>query len=546
MRGLTGKEWILLSENIKPSPEIVSLYGEFLAQLIANRGLEKEHDRLFDLRLKHLLPYTLLPNVEEGIDRILRAIRKGERIILFGDYDVDGITGTAILYEILKEAGAKVVPVLPSRSTGYGLNGELISIFSKYGDLLITVDNGTSAVREIDSSGIDVIVIDHHNVPEETPEKAILINPKLSEDAGELKEISSSAVCFYIGAVLSRELGLEKDVRELLSLVALGTVGDVMPMNGTNRILVSKGISVLESILAGSIDRAGIKALLRTAGVEGSITSKDIAYSIAPRINAPGRIGDPKLALKLLLEKDEKTALQLAKKIESLNIKRRVITDRVYKEAYRKALTLRSENFISLWDKGWHVGVLGIVAGRLSSELGRPVAVFSKGENHSVGSVRSVEGIDVYRGLSKLSHMFIKWGGHPQAAGLTLESSLLESFSERAEEIFSHVPRELPSLYVDMELSPLSVKREHLEAIKKLEPYGERNPMPTFLSEKLRVKEISVRYGRAKIRFDRVNMTCWDRRVFDRLRSGSAVRVVYSIGDDGFNLIDAEDRNGAR
>ncbi len=545
MKGVSGKEWILLSERIKPSPDTVRLYGEFLAQLIANRGFEDEHEKLFDLKLKHLLPYRLLPNAEEGIGRILDAVRKGERIILFGDYDVDGITGTAILYEILKEAGARVVAVLPSRSTGYGLSRELVSLFSRYGDLLITVDNGTSAVREIDGSGMDVVVIDHHNVPEEIPRSAVLINPRLSEEAGDLKEISSSAMCFYIGAVLSRELGLERDVRELLGLVALGTVGDVMPMNRTNRILVSKGIAVLEGILAGRLDGAGLKALLRTAGVEGPITSKDLAYSLAPRINAPGRVGDPKLALKLITEKDEYRALQLARKVEALNLKRRVITDRVYKEAYRKALRFGEGSFISLWDREWHVGVLGIVAGRLSSELGRPVAVFSKGENHSVGSVRSVEGVDVYEGLRRLSHMFVKWGGHPQAAGLTLESSLLEEFSERAEEIFSHLPRKLPPLYVDMEFSPRSVGREHLEALRKLEPYGERNPVPTFLSEKLRVESVRVRYGRARVRLSGVEMVCWDGRIYERLKVGDSKRVVFSILGGEFNLIDAEGQDGA-
>ena len=545
MRGVSGKEWILLSERIKPSPDTVRLYGEFLAQLIANRGFEGEHEKLFDLKLKYLPPYTLLPNAEEGIGRILEAVKRGERIIIFGDYDVDGITGTAILYEILKEAGARVATVLPSRSTGYGLSRELVSLFSKYGDLLITVDNGTSAVREIDGSGMDVVVIDHHNVPEEVPKRAVLINPRLSEEAGDLREISSSAMCFYIGAVLSKELGLERDVRELLGLVALGTVGDVMPMNRTNRILVYKGMAVLENILSGNLEGAGIRALLKTAGVEGPITSKDLAYSVAPRINAPGRVGDPRLALKLLMEKDEDRALQLARKVEALNLKRRAITDRVYREAYRKALRFGEGSFISLWDREWHVGVLGIVAGRLSSELGRPVAVFSKGENHSVGSVRSVEGVDVYEGLRRLSHMFVKWGGHPQAAGLTLESSLLEEFSERAEEIFSHLPRRLPPLYIDMELSPSSVSEEHLQALKRLEPYGERNPVPTFLSEKLRIESLKIRSGRAEVRLGGVEMVCWDGRIFERLKIGESRRVVFSIVGGEFNLIDAEERDGA-
>lgn len=547
MKGISGKEWNVLSYHIKPSPELVNRYGHFLAQLIANRGLEGEHETLFDLKLKHLLPYSLLPNVEEGIERIVEAVKKGERIILFGDYDVDGITGTAILLEILKSAGAKVVPVLPNRGTGYGLNTELVSLFSKYGELLITVDNGTSAVREIEASGIDVIVIDHHNVPEETPRRAILINPKMGEDLPkDMKELSSSAICFYIAAVLTKRLGIDRDVREFLDLVALGTVGDVMPMNRTNRILVTKGVSVLESVLSGSIYKPGVRALLGISGIKSKVSAKDIAYSIAPRINAPGRIGNPKLSLYLLTEKDEERARLYAKKIEALNYRRRVITDIVFREAYRRALELKESSFISLWDPGWHVGVLGIVAGRLSKLLGKPVAVFSKGSSHSVGSVRSVEGVDVYEGLSRLSHMFIKWGGHTQAAGLTLRSDLLDDFREEAEEVFSKIGKEIPPLDIDMEFSPKEFNGKAIEAVKRLEPYGERNPVPTFLSEEMRIDSVNIKGSRAKLRFGDIEMVCWEKTLFCHLKPGRRSRVVYSFIDGEFNLIDLEDGDGSR
>ncbi len=546
MRGVSGKEWVLLSERLRPPRELVELYGPVLAQLLVNRGLEKDHESFFDLKLKNLLHYSLIPNVEEGIERIVRAVRRGERIVIFGDYDVDGITGTAILYEILREAGAKVVPVLPNRGNGYGLNQHFVSVFSRYGDLLVTVDNGTSAVREIDGGDIDVIVIDHHNVPEETPERAILINTKLIEDDSDMRELSSSAICFYIGAVLVRELGIDVDPRIFLDLVALGTVGDVMPMNVTNRILVSKGLSVLEGVLNGSVKKAGMRALLRYAGVRERVTSRDVAYSIAPRINAPGRVSDPKLSLNLLIEKDDRRAEELARKVEAINSRRRAITDRVYREAYRKATQFGKGSFLTLWGRDWHVGVLGIVAGRLSSLLGKPVAVFSKGSSHSVGSVRSVEGVDVYSGLKKLSHMFLKWGGHPQAAGLTLETSLLERFSRSMEEIFSHLPPKPPPLYVDMELSPRNVGREHLEALRRLEPLGEGNPEPTFLSEELPVEEVSVRFGRAKVRVGGVSMVCWNKNVFTHLRVGQRMRVVYSLNSSGMHLLDVEDRDGSR
>ncbi len=546
MRGVSGKEWRVLSDYIKPGKELVERYGSFLAQLISNRGFDDGCETLFDLKLRHLLPYSLIPNVEEGIERIIRAVRRRERIILFGDYDVDGITGTAILYEILREAGAKVVPVLPSRGTGYGLSTELISVFSRYGDLLVTIDNGTSAVREIDSSGMDVIVIDHHNVPEEIPKKAVLINPKLSEEVPkDMKELSSSAICFYMGVVLARRLGLDRDMRHMLDLVALGTIGDVMPLNRTNRILVAKGISLLEGIANGSVDKAGVRALLRISGIKGNISAKDIAYSLAPRINAPGRVSDPKLSLALLTEKDEIRANLLAKKVEALNAKRKAITDIVFREAYRKAKSLEDSSFITLWDQNWHIGVLGIVAGRLSNIFGKPVAVFSKGKNHSVGSVRSIEGVDIYEGLKTISHMFLKWGGHTQAAGLTLESKMLEEFSRSAEEIFSNVSKETPPLYIDLHFSPKEFSEEIVKSIKKLEPYGEGNPIPIFLSEDLKVEDVRVRYRKVILKLGGIDMICWDSRLFESFRIGDRVRVAYSYVDGEFNVVDVKEKDGS-
>jgi single-stranded-DNA-specific exonuclease len=459
---------------------------------------------------------------------------------------VDGITGTAILYEILKATGVKVVPVLPNRGTGYGLNVKLMSLFSKYADLLITVDNGTSAVREIDASNMDVIVIDHHNVPEEIPSRATLINPRLSEDIPkDLRELSSSAMCFYIGAVLVRRLGLDIDIRKFLDLVAFGTVGDVMPMNRTNRILVTKGLKVAESVLKGVVDKPGVKALLSLSRVKDRVSAKDVAYSIAPRINAPGRIGNPKLSLFLLTEKDPTRARLLAKKIEAVNFKRKVITDKVFKEAYPRALDSRDRNFITLWDRRWHVGVLGIVAGRLSNLLGKPVAVLSKGKTHSVGSVRSVEGIDIYRGLKELSHMFLKWGGHMQAAGLTLESELLESFSEKAEEVFSHVPKEPPPLYIDMELPLSNIDEKVVDDVRKLEPYGEGNPLPVFLSEELTLDRIWKGNGRSRLRFGKYDILCWNPSLTEKLKVGNRVRIAYSIADGDLILVDVEDKDGA-
>lgn len=545
MRGVSGAEWRVLSDLISPSEDLVKKYGRILAQLIVNRGYEEDEEAFLEPKLKNLLPYTLLPNVEEGVDRIVRAVRKKERIIIFGDYDVDGITGTAIIYEVLKEAGARVVPLLPTRGSGYGLNDDLMKTLSRYGDLLITVDNGTSAVDEIEKSSMDVVIIDHHNIPPKTPEKAILINPKTSSEVPkDMKELSSSAMSFYIALALVRELGLDYDVRRLLDLVSLGTIGDVMPLNVTNRILVTKGLRLMEYIMAGGMDKAGIRALLESAGLRGRITARDIAFSLAPRINAPGRVGDPKLALELLLERDRDRARQIARKIEGINAKRRNLTDAVIREARKKLKAVEDMNFVTLWDEGWHAGVIGIVAGRLSSLVQKPVAVFTKGGERAVGSVRSVEGIDVYEGLKDLSHMFIKWGGHSQAVGITIRSDLLDEFRDRANEVFSHLERDLQPLEIDMELPTRDLSAEVHRSIDRLEPYGEGNPHPVFLSEPLKIRSLVAKNGRSLVRAGDKEFLCWDIDLIEGLSVGEDRRFAYSIVKGKLHLIDIEDRNG--
>ncbi len=545
MRGVSGREWTLLSEKLTPPQRLIELYGKVLAQLLVNRGFEDHHEAIFDIRLSAIPSYKHLPNIEEGAERIVRAVRKKERIIIFGDYDVDGLTGTAILYEILRRAGAKVVPVLPSRGTGYGLSEKLLRIFSRYGDLLIAVDNGSSAVSEFDSFPLDVIVIDHHNVPERQRAEAILINPRSSEDSPrEMKELSSSAMCFYIATLLVSRLGIDLDTRMYLDLVALGTVADVMPLNYLNRILVSKGTDLLRSIIEGKVSKPGVRSLLEISRITESVTSKDIAYSIAPRLNAPGRLGDPKIALDLLTEKNPLRARLLSRKIELINHKRRAVTGIVLKEALKSAELQREESFISLWSPRWHVGVLGIVAGRLSRTFGKPVAVLAVGEEKAVGSVRSSEGINIYEGLKKMSDLFIKWGGHPHAAGITVPTRDLERFRETAREVFREVPKELPPLQVDLELAPWELTDVIQQELKRLEPFGEGNPYPTFLSPPAVIEEVEIRNGSSRIIFGGKEIRCWEENILPYLKRGMRRRIVYSVMNGELSLVDIE-ANGA-
>ncbi len=479
MKGLSGKEWVLLSEIIKPEEDVVSELGEVVAQILANRGKDQS---ILDLRLKRLLPPHHIPNIDLTVERIKKAIVRGERIVLFGDYDVDGITGTALLYRFLKNFPISVVPLLPSRQSGYGLNKRLVDKLSHYADLLITIDNGTTAVEELREFKRDAVVIDHHNLGEELP-PAILLNPKLSQDLPkELKELSSVGLVFYLIALLTRELNVDYDPRLDLYLPAIGTLADFMPLNLTNRIIVSYGIKCLEYVQKGQIRAYGIKALLERLGLNGTITSRDITFSLVPRINAPGRVSRPSIALKLFLTEDPDRAMSLANKIEEINQRRRLISERAYELALKQALSQKDRKFLVVVLDSWAGGVAGLVAGRLSAEFQKPTAVFAVGDQ-AIGSVRSANGIDVYSLLSQFSHLYLRWGGHSYAMGLSMEKEKLGLFMDLVEESLKDMEPSSTILEIDAPLSLEKITSELVKKLHSLEPFGEGFPSPTFMCE---------------------------------------------------------------
>jgi len=549
MKGISGRNWFLLSEIIEPQKELKEKYGPLIAQLLANRNVD---DRVLDTRLKNLLPYHLIPNIEHAVERIIKSIKKGERIIIYGDYDVDGITGSALLYDFLKKAGARVCCTLPTRQTGYGLRKDLVDTFAKYAQLLITVDNGTTAIEELKGSPIETVIIDHHNPHEELPH-ALIVNPKIDElTPNELKEISSVALCFYLVARLNKELNVDIDVRDYLYLTAIGTLADVMPLNPLNRILVSNGIRMLNYILAGGETTAyGIKVLLEGIGIKGEITSKDIAFSIAPRLNAPGRVSNPRIAMNLLLSKDISTARMWFKKVEEANQQRKYISDKAFEKAIYEASLQKERSFLVVRMGEWASGVAGIVAGRLSSLLSKPSAVFSVGKELATASVRGVEGINVYEGLKKLSHMYIKWGGHTSAAGITIRKDHMQTFETLVEQVFSQMEREEPRLYIDAPLDPARVDERVITALKSLEPYGEGFPQPIFVSPPLRIERVETINGRYILRTQHnITFVSYDTTLKNKWEElvGSVRRIAYSIDTKKgklFHLVDVEELNGS-
>ncbi len=528
MKGISGKEWVLLSQIVSPSEENLSKFGYIKAQLLANRGVSHE---ALDNKLKNLTPPYNIPNIQFAVELISEYVLKGKRIVLFGDYDVDGITGTAMLYDLLKNAGAKVVPLLPSRKKGYGLTKELIAKLNSYADLLITIDNGTTAIEELSNATIPAIVFDHHN-PENTLPPSIIVNPKIDQALiKDLKEISSAGLIFYVASLLKKNLNLDVDVRYYLHLACLGTVADVMPMNFTNRIIVSKGMHLLNHILHGSFPAPGIRELMEKAGIRREVTTRDIAFSLVPRLNAPGRIAKPSLALKLLLEKDEKRASLLVNKIEELNRHRRSLSQKAFEEALSQAKDQLKDSLIIVKLEEWAGGVAGIVAGKLSNLFLKPVVVMSIAKDYSTASVRGVDGMDIYTPLKKISWLFLKWGGHSSAAGFTIETNKIREFEKLARSVFEEVSIKDNNLYIDMEL-PTTWLNEGLYAVlKDLEPFGEGFPEPIFMSEPL---DLLINYGNLDflhLKAKDYRILSWDSVINGKLMElpKKARRIAYKV-----------------
>ncbi|MFN7064687.1 MAG: single-stranded-DNA-specific exonuclease RecJ [Aquificaceae bacterium] len=529
MKGLSEKEWILLSHHIRPNEELCNKLGYTKAQLLLNRGVSS--DELLRGKLKSLVPPFDLPNIQRAVDLITDHVLRGKRIIIFGDYDVDGITGTAILFDLLKKAKAKVLPVLPSRKRGYGLTRELVLKLNNYADLLITVDNGTTAIEELSLTTIPTIILDHHNPGESLP-NSLVVNPKLiSREKWDLRDLSSAGLAFYLSILLRKHLELDIDVRNYLHFACLGTVADVMPMNPTNRLIVSKGMELLNYVLRGFGPFPGLRLLMERAGVRGEITSRDIAFSIAPRLNAPGRVAKPYVALKLLLEDKEERARLLIERVDKLNERRRQLSQKAFEEALLQAEAQKEKYLILVKLQQDMGGVAGIVAGKLANHYCKPAVVMAVGRDYTTASVRGDFGMDVYSALKKASHLFVKWGGHSSAVGFTIKTDKLKEFEGIAKDIFKDVQIGDRRLYIDMGL-PLSIINEEIYGVlRDLEPFGEGFPEPVFMSEPLDMSPLDGDRDRLRLKAGDFYLLSWDPAINNKLLMAEKKtrRVVYQI-----------------
>lgn len=515
-----NKLWVI-KEQDKPLGE--KLAGELgisplLAQILINRGLNNpaEVEKFLFCKKSFLHNPLHLKDIKKAVGRIKKALKNKEKILIYGDYDVDGITSIAILYTFLRREGGLADWYIPNRlDEGYGLNLKALnSLKSKGISLLIAVDCGTTSRKEIDflnKHKIDTIIIDHHQVQKESfPDAFCVINPLQPGCSYPFKELASVGLVYkLICAILD---DTEHKNEEFLDLVALGTVADVAPQVGENRILTRFGLSRLSDT-----SRIGLKALMDAAGLYSRhISTEHIGFVIGPRINVGGRIGSPELALKLILSERPDEAKEIAGVLNEENSFRQKLQERILKEAVSKIegeFNFKDNRVIVVWGEDWHPGVIGIVASKLADRFYRPAIVFNVQDKIAKGSGRSIENFHLFEAVYKCRDVLESFGGHEAACGITVSKDKIERFRDLiniAAQTMLKASDLIPRIDVDMEVPLSSLSRNFIDELRLLEPFGTGNPQPLFLSTNLKVKDLPTQFGRAgmKMWVTDKNMTC--------------------------------------
>jgi len=463
-------------------------------------------ERFLEPRLEHLPNPFELKGIEAAVSRLQRALAQGERVCVYGDYDVDGVTSTALLVSVLRKLGGNVEFYVPHRLVeGYGLNVRALEKLAGRGTrLVVSADCGVTAVAEIDAAarlGLDVVVIDHHTASQDLPRALAILNPHQPGCTFPGRELAAVGVAFHLLLALRkrlREAGWfasrpEPNLREVLDLVALGTIADVVPLTGPNRVLVHFG---LQELARGA--RIGVLALKSVAQLAGEVTAGDVGFKLGPRINAAGRLDDASVGVRLLLSEDPREARALAEQLDRANAERQDLQVRIASEAIAHAEKLgppEARRTLVVSSSGWHVGVVGIVAARLVERFHRPALVIAEEGGVAKGSGRSVEGFHLYDALARCAHHLTKFGGHKHAAGVTLDTGRISEFAEalEAEGREALDPAQLSArLRIDAELHPREVRMELASQLRRLAPFGAGNPEPVFFCRELAAHEVRL------------------------------------------------------
>lgn len=483
------RKWEVRPLDKERAAAVAQTYGVpfFLAMLMNIRGLDDAaHLREFLGEGEPLSDPFLLKDMDKAAARITRAVDNMEKIAVYGDYDADGVTSTAMLYSYLETRGADVIFYIPQREgEGYGMNIGAVEYLKEQGvSLIVTVDNGISSVQEVaraNELGIDVVITDHHRPQEILPDAVAVVDAYRPDDTSPYKHFSGVGIAFKLLMALEDGAGDVEDLLEAYSdLAAIGTIGDIVPLTGENRTLIRAGLERLSQS-----DRPGVQALLENAGIAGkALTSTNVAFTLVPRINATGRMGAPERAVRLLISGYEEEAEVLSEEICADNEERRRVEAEIAEAAFAdiEAKGYMKDRVVVVDGENWHHGVIGIVASRVTERCGKPCMIISRGETEAKGSGRSIEGFSLFEAICACGDLLIKFGGHPMAAGITLKPENIEAFRKRinqyAAEHFPQMPTQTVTL--DCKLNPAALSVSMAQSLTQLEPFGNGNPQPVF------------------------------------------------------------------
>ena len=491
-----------------------------LASILIARGLGEDTNS----QLEPTLTLTQIPDLDKAAARLEDALKQKRRIMIHGDYDADGISGTAVLTLGLRALGGNIIPFLPNRlSDGYGIHPERVHEHKERCELFITVDCGISNLAEIkllQAAGVEVIVSDHHQPGSELPQ-CLIVHPKMSPQAqAGLPELTGAGVAYHLLWALHERLGLEPPL-EYSDLATIGTIADVAPLMGENRALIATGLQHM-----ADSHWPGLRAAIAQSRLRGAPSARDVAFVLAPRLNAAGRLGEAELGLELLMTASERRARELAVYLDARNTERRGIQDDMFASALEKVDP--STPAIVLESEGWHAGIMGIVASKLLEKFYKPVFIMT----HGKGSVRSTSGISAVAALDYAAHTLERYGGHSQAAGFAIQDGKIPDFREAIFDFMSQHPTPQPSLVADALLSGEEISDDLYKAVAGLEPYGQGHPSPIFaLTDNLDMARAVGKGGNTlQLRVAGVKGVAWQKgELAQSLRPGQSINAAVSL-----------------
>jgi len=550
--------WIIHYINPQLSNQLSTELGihPYVIRVLLNRGFDTQAsiDKFINPKLSNIYDPFRIKDMEKAVDRTIRAIKNSEKILIYGDYDVDGITSTTLLFKTLKLLGASPTFYIPHRiDEGYGLNmNALDSVLEKSVNLIITVDCGISSIQEVEllkNKNIDIIITDHHLPDDTLPDAYAIINPNRPDDDYPFRQLAGVGVVFKFCHALLKKANFPEDEAKSfllshLDLVALGTVADIVPLVDENRILVKNGLNRIQGT-----KNIGLSEMLKVLSLTNrSIDTFSIGYIIAPRLNAAGRTSHSKICVEFLLTDEPIKGRKLSLILDNFNKERKSIEDSILKEAIEKIereKIHRKNKIIIIYKEDWHLGVIGIVASKLVDIYKRPVIILQKHKQRLKGSARSIDSFNILSAIHHCKDVLIKYGGHKYAAGLTLECKNFERFhtliNEYTEENLSDEDL-LESLQIDCEIPFSAINEKLVEDLNLLEPFGTGNPEPVFASDNIKIvsepklikdKHIKMFLKQGNQTFSAIGFSMPEK--FDEINRSQNIKIAFTPKFDYYN-----------